>query len=187
MTMDTIAAPLAAEPVGGVGEAHPDQTVRVPVSPTDAMLDAAHEVPIKTFNDVDVTFTTNREATAIYRAMLAAAPSPEAEGADAEELEASIAFLEKAFTTDGHGYSTSYRPTTVAVKTVLASLQRPQPPLLPGCETPATAGVVEALCAVLERIRDDANGGWGSAVRINISQLAADALAAARKSQAVVG
>lgn len=51
----------------------------VPVEPTEAMLDAAHDVPIDCYDDDTTCYTSNREASAIYRAMLKAAPAPDAE------------------------------------------------------------------------------------------------------------
>lgn len=52
----------------------PAEGVVVPIYPTEAMLDAAHGVPVMTFEGKPV-YTTSREAEAIYRAMLAARPS----------------------------------------------------------------------------------------------------------------
>ena len=52
----------------------PAERVVVPIYPTEAMLDAAHGVPVMTFEGKPV-YTTSREAEAIYLAMLAAPPS----------------------------------------------------------------------------------------------------------------
>lgn len=52
----------------------PAEGVVVPIYPTEAMLDAAHEVPVMTFEGEPV-YTTSREAEAIYLAMLAARPA----------------------------------------------------------------------------------------------------------------
>lgn len=52
----------------------PAEGVVVPIYPTEAMLDAAHGVPVMTFEGKPV-YTTSREAEAIYLAMLAARPS----------------------------------------------------------------------------------------------------------------
>ena len=52
----------------------PAEGVVVPIYPTEAMLDAAHGVPVMTFEGKPV-YTTSREAEAIYLAMLAARPA----------------------------------------------------------------------------------------------------------------
>lgn len=65
----------------------PAEGVVAPIYPTEAMLDAAHEVPVMTFEGEPV-YTTSREAEAIYLAMLAARPAaPTQSAAQTGEVE----------------------------------------------------------------------------------------------------
>ena len=65
----------------------PAEGVVVPIYPTEAMLDAAHGVPVMTFEGKPV-YTTSREAEAIYLAMLAARPAaPTQSAAQTGEVE----------------------------------------------------------------------------------------------------
>ena len=79
----------------------PAEGVVVPIYPTEAMLDAAHGVPVMTFEGKPV-YTTSREAEAIYLAMLAARPSAPTQSAaqtgevDATLIEAQAAEIEEA-------------------------------------------------------------------------------------------
>ena len=68
----------------------PAEGVVVPIYPTEAMLDAAHGVPVMTFEGKPV-YTTSREAEAIYLAMLAARPSaPTQSAAQTGEVECEV-------------------------------------------------------------------------------------------------
>ena len=73
----------------------PAEGVVVPIYPTEAMLDAAHGVPVMTFEGKPV-YTTSREAEAIYLAMLAARPAaPTQSAAQTGEVERLKAALEE--------------------------------------------------------------------------------------------
>ena len=71
----------------------PAEGVVVPIYPTEAMLDAAHGVPVMTFEGKPV-YTTSREAEAIYLAMLAARPAASTQSAaqtgEVERLRAAL-------------------------------------------------------------------------------------------------
>ena len=79
----------------------PAEGVVVPIYPTEAMLDAAHGVPVMTFEGKPV-YTTSREAEAIYLAMLAARPAaPTQSAAQTGEVERLRAALERINATSG--------------------------------------------------------------------------------------
>jgi len=149
----------------------PDQTVRVPLDPTAEMIEAGED-----------TWRRNIHGTGVvqaYRAMLAAAPSPEAEGVGERMQRRFDAILSMG---GYHNVCASFRDrdghwTLSTFRAELASLQRPQ-------TTAPDSGLVDRLVEAFNELTED-HTDWGALYRASdVDEAIAKALALARKGAA---